>query len=213
MEHFYKGVDAALSGKYKDSEILSQRRDWFKSKETYEEYKAWCGNITMSDYAPCKAYKDVCGLTPQQNPPDDQLAWTDFLRGWEIVFITRDGTDGWMGNRLDDKCLCVAIIFDLSKLNANQVFRLWYYISDDHGLNNLERWYEANSSIAEYGSGVPGHWEPKEFSPDQHWVDGDWSGENYWLVCGSGLWNGDLLRFLIDEFPDNSYHVVPDPNL
>ena len=109
--------------------------------------------------------------------------WGMFIQGWEMCMILRDGTD------ITDVLLVkqeVAIIFDLAKLSEIERWGLTNYIDPC----SKEQWEEANHSIENY------------------------TGDNYWLVCRNKNWNGDLLKWLIQEkFPDNSYRVVPSPNL
>ena len=158
-----------------------------------------------NDYDKCvKAYKAHRGLTEIDGCPE----LGDWINGWDMFYILKFNRDG-LNNDMCYSYYAVAIVFDLSKLDSDQVFRLWYWIQDEHGVNT-EHWYEGNHAISEYGTGIPGCWDDK----NEFWIPGDWDGKNYWLISHWGFWRGDLLRFLINEgYPDDSYRVVPDPNL
>lgn len=158
-----------------------------------------------NDHDKCiKAYKSFRGLTEIDGCPE----LGEWIYGWNMFYILKFNRDG-LNNDMHYEYYSVAIVFDLSKLDSDQVFRLWYWIQDEHGVNT-EQWSEGNHAISEYGTGIPGRWDDN----NEFWIPGDWDGQNYWLISYWGFWKGDLLRFLINEgYPDESYRVVPDPNL
>ncbi len=133
---------------------------------------------------PYKQYQVVTGLLSEPGPE-----WGAFMEGWEMCCVLRDGTDR-DGVPLTKQE--VAIIFDLSKMSYEQVWgiRKWRMAP----LND-EKWEEAS-------------WHIEEFHP------GGAKGDNYWFVCRNKRWTGNLLKFLIEQkYPDDSYRVIPNPNL
>lgn len=146
-----------------------------------------------NSYNTCiKMYKEYRNLAKIDGSPE----LGDWIDGWNMFYILKFNHDG-LNNDIRDKYYDVAIVFDLSKLDSNQVFRLWYWIQNDHGVNT-EFWHEYNYNISKYESGGEGYWD----------------GKNYHLISSWDMWRGELLRFLITEgYPDDSYRVIPDPNI